>query len=494
VRSEAFLNEFERSLIEIPSLPTVPAIAQRLLELIDDEASGLEELAEVIALDPALSAKIVRVINSSMYAMSREITSVREAALYLGTCNVCSIALSFSFVSSFGSPRRDAEMERLWHTSLMTSLVARRLALEVGGWDSEEAFLVGLLCDCGALLMYAELPEYGELIKRFYRGELDLLEAERTAFASDHTRIGALLLERWAFPQRHCSLIAQHHDSPSDGDPKVIMRQRILNSAWLCSRALTIPGYVNQTAALSQQLVDTFDIPRSVADTILEELPSELRSIASSLDIAVDDQRSYQELLSEANTALVDLALGQHRTMRVLAGTVGGRSGFDDVLEIMEQSIVHDRATGLMNRASFEPLLDAIHERSKQRKIPLGLLIIDCEPLSPSEESPANPPDEILARTAKHIAGMLRSGDPLARLGTRQIAVLLPGCEGENLNHLTARVRNALAAAEDSDGDAPGAKRFRFSLGIAESQPHYPDCDAQQLIVDAFTNLERAKQ
>jgi diguanylate cyclase (GGDEF)-like protein len=180
--------------------------------------------------------------------------------------------------------------------------------------------------------------------------------------------------------------------------------------------------------------------------------------------------------------------------MRVLAGTVGGRSGFDDVLEIMEQSIVHDRATGLTNRASFEPLLDAIHERSKQRKIPLGLLIIDCEPLSPSEESPANPPDEILARTAKHIAGMLRSGDPLARLGTRQIAVLLPGCEGENLNHLTARVRNALAAAEDSDGDAPGAKRFRFSLGIAESQPHYPDCDAQQLIVDAFTNLERAKQ
>jgi HD-like signal output (HDOD) protein len=267
VRSEAFLNEFERSLIEIPSLPTVPAIAQRLLELIDDEASGLEELAEVIALDPALSAKIVRVINSSMYAMSREITSVREAALYLGTCNVCSIALSFSFVSSFGSPRRDAEMERLWHTSLMTSLVARRLALEVGGWDSEEAFLVGLLCDCGALLMYAELPEYGELIRRFYRGELDLLEAERTAFASDHTRIGALLLERWAFPQRHCSLIAQHHDSPSDGDPKVIMRQRILNSAWLCSRALTIPGYVNQTAALSQQLVDTFDIPPTNAAT-----------------------------------------------------------------------------------------------------------------------------------------------------------------------------------------------------------------------------------
>ena len=477
------MNEFERNLIESASLPTVPAIAQRLLELIDDEGAGLEELAEVIAVDPALSAKIVRVINSSMYAMSREVTSVREAVLYLGTNSVCSIALSFSFVSSLRVPDGDREIEQLWQTSLMTSLAARRLALEVGGWDCEEAFLIGLLCDCGALLLYSALPEYGELVKRFYRGELDLLEAERSAFDSDHPRIGALLLQHWSFPQRYCGLIAQHHEPLTDGDPELIDRQRILHCAWLCARALTIGAYVNQTASLSQQLVDTIEIPRAVADTILEELPNELRSIAASLDIAVGEQPSYQDLLSEANTALVDLTLGQDRTVRALAGKIGsGRSGFEDVLEALEQSLVRDEATDLMNRASFEHLLDAFYERSKQRKIPLGLLIVQCDPGDDALES-TDPLDEILRRTAGVIAGMLRSSDPFARLGATQIAVLLPSCEGEDLKTLAGRVRNMLGA---TTLETPPC---HFSIGIAETQPYYPDCDSQQLIIDALANV-----
>lgn len=483
------MNEFERSLIERPSLPTVPVIAQRLLELVDQSA-GLEELAEVIALDPALSAKIVRVINSSMYAMSRDITSVREAVLYLGTGPVTSIALSFSFVSCLRHPDGDRELEQLWRSSLMTSLAARRLALEVGGWDMEEAFLVGLLCDCGALLMYAELPEYGDLLKRFYRGELDLLEAERSTFDSDHPRIGALLLEQWRFPNRYCELIAQHHAPATEENPVFAGCQRILHCAWLCSRALTISGYVRQTASLSQQLVDTLEIPRSVADTILEQLPSELRSIASSLDISVGEQRSYQDLLSEANSALVDLALGQDRTVRALAGSVGScRSGFEDVLETLEPSLERDHETGLMNRASFEYLLDAFHERSKQRKIPLGLLIVECA--TGDAVDSADPADEILRRTAGLIAGLLRSSDPFTRLGPRQIAVLLPSCEGEDLRGLAERVRCALA---EKWGDGRHAASVpRFSIGIAESQPYYPDCDPQELIVTGIVDLDRSR-
>ncbi|MEE9281734.1 MAG: HDOD domain-containing protein [Myxococcota bacterium] len=488
-RSEAMVNEFERSLIENPSLPTVPAIAQRLLQLME-EGAGLEELAEVISVDPALSAKIVRVINSSMYAMSREITAVREAVLYLGTASVTSIALSFSFVSSFRSPNGDRELEQLWQSSLMTSLAARRLALEVGDWDSEEAFLIGLLCDCGALLMHAALPEYGELVTRFYRGELDLLEAERSAFDSDHPRIGALLLEKWAFPRRYCSLIARHHEPPTEADPEHFSKQRILHCAWMCSRALTISGYVNQTASLSQQLGDTLAIPRSVSDSILEELPSELRSIAASLDIALGEQRSYQDLLSEANTALVDLALGQDRTVRALAGTVGScRSGFEDVLQALEPSVVRDEATGLMNRASFEFLLEAFHERSKQRKIPLGLLIVECDPGDGCPET-ADPLDHLLRRTAGLIASILRSSDPFTRLAARQIAVLLPSCEAEHLKSLVERVHNSLT----TDPETALAKTPpRFAIGSAESQPYYPDCDPQQLIIDAFANLERSR-
>ena len=240
---------------------------------------------------------------------------------------------------------------------------------------------------------------------------------------------------------------------------------------------------MNQTASLSQQLVDTIEIPRSVADTILEELPNELRSIAASLDIAVGEQPSYQDLLSEANTALVDLTLGQDRTVRALAGKIGsGRSGFEDVLEALEQSLVRDAATDLMNRASFEHLLDAFHERSKQRKIPLGLLIVQCDPGDDAVES-TDPLDEILRRTAGVIAGMLRSSDPFARLGATQIAILLPSCEGEDLKTLAGRVRNMLGA---TTLETPPC---HFSIGIAETQPYYPDSDSQQLIIDALANV-----
>ncbi|MEE8556550.1 MAG: HDOD domain-containing protein, partial [Myxococcota bacterium] len=130
------MNEFERQLIESPRLPTLPGVAQRVLELCNQDNGDLIELADTISYDPSVTTRVLRLINSAMYGLAREIISIREAVLYLGFNAVRSVALSFSLVRSLHGEESE-ELRGVWHTSLMNALAARRLAHEMGGWDEE---------------------------------------------------------------------------------------------------------------------------------------------------------------------------------------------------------------------------------------------------------------------------------------------------------------------------------------------------------------------
>jgi diguanylate cyclase (GGDEF)-like protein len=449
------MNELEKRLLASPRLPTLPAVAQRILELLRDEDVELKRIASAISCDAALTAKVLRLINSPLYGMSREIVSLREAVLYLGVNAVHSVALSFTFISWLRSGRSDETLDALWRSSLLNGLAARRLATEVGGWDAEEAFLAGLVADM---------------------------------------RMAALLLDAWNFPDHFKIVLALHHE-PGELPPgsREELRGRILNAAWLCARALSVPGFATETASLAQHVSTLLGIPTSVAQAIVAELPDELRETARFFQIPAAEQKSFDELLSQANERLSELALAADRERsRAGRGSEAEAAGFLELRSELGDSLAVEGRTQLLTRDSLQTLLDAFHRRARRSGTPIGLVLIEIEELKGLEAELGAPAiEELLAELARRLTDRLRRGDQLARLGHGQIAALAAGCGLDTLLHTAERL---LVAIEGAPVEVAGRPvRCRASIGVAASRPDRDGLDPRALLSLAGSSLDQAR-
>lgn len=488
------MNQLELKLIKSPSVPTLPRVAQKLLELLNQKDVELSQLADLISVDPGLSMKVIRLINSPLYGLAREISSLRDAVIYLGMNAVRSVALSFSFLSAFPSGHRKGDpLDALWRTSLMNALAARRLASELGGWDVEEAFLAGLVADCGMLLMYRSIPEYPDLVDRFHQGEADLLELEQQHLETTHPRLGSLLLKAWDFPPQLVELIAFHHDPTLvEDNPSRELQARALYASWLCARALTVPGFTDKVSSLEHRVSGVLGIPVVVARSIAAELPTELRETASLLEIPADEQRNYDELLDEANQTLSRLALEADQSARDLAGALAvSRTSFRDVPSLEPEPENLDEETGLLSRPAFDRLMDAFHRRAREIHRPLGLMVFQIDNLKSIKEHQGEAAAlAALAKIGERVSQLIRQSDHCGRLAENQIAVLAPGCNGPNLIHAAERIRFGLE--EDALEISGGSVRCQVVVGLASTTPHRDAIDVQTLVSFACSAVDRA--
>lgn len=490
----AVMNELERKLLESPSLPTLPAVAQRILELLQDSDVDLSQVASVLSCDSSLTARVLRMINSPLYGLARPVISLREAVLYLGMNAVRSVALSFSFIATFPPGSENPALEDLWRTSLMQALAARRLAAELGGWEAEEAFLAGLIADCGAMLLLKQLPEYEALIQRFCEGEADLLELERASIETDHMRVASLLLERWNFPEPLRLVLAAHHD-PSQLPPGSAeeLQARILTGAWLCARTLSVPGFASEATSLPQHLSILLGVPTPVARAIISELPDELREVAGFFQIPVDQQRSWHELLGEANEELSRIAIDAERSSEdVAAAAAAELSNLSSLRAQLAGRLAKDPDAPLLPRGSFEILLEAYHAQARRSRRPLGLMRVELEDMKSVEDRFGSAAvDEAMAQVADRILHQMRSEDRLGRFGAFEIAVLVSGCPSEALRSAAERVRQSI---ERSPLElSHGSFQCSAMIGLASSEPHRDGLDPRALSLLAASALDRAR-
>jgi putative nucleotidyltransferase with HDIG domain len=218
-------NTLERLCAAADDLPTIPESLSRILSVLEDPDSGARDLADVVRTDAPLASKIVRLANSPLYRLHRQVESIQDCVAALGYATVRQVALCVAVVSSLGSTcgRRGATVDyrELWRHCVAAGAVARVLAQSAGIADPEAAFTRGLLHDVGKFVMILRFPrQYGEAIyDRRTRG-CSLVEVERERFGFDHAEAGAALAEHWHFPADLVGAIAGHHD-PSPDDPSV---------------------------------------------------------------------------------------------------------------------------------------------------------------------------------------------------------------------------------------------------------------------------------
>lgn len=199
----------------IENLPTLPAVAARLLETVNDPTTSASDVQNLLRHDQSLAMKVLRLANSSFYGYGGQIKTISHAVVVLGFETIRSIALSASVFGAFGGrtktdSRRFPRVE-FWRHSIAVGAVARMLSMRLGG-EAEEGFVAGIVHDIGKVVLdeFAH-DEFLAALERARERGCSLYEAEAEAVGAPHTQVGRWLGARWNLPPSLVEAIGHHH-------------------------------------------------------------------------------------------------------------------------------------------------------------------------------------------------------------------------------------------------------------------------------------------
>jgi putative nucleotidyltransferase with HDIG domain len=198
----------------VRDLPSLPAVVIELLGSMDQEDIDTHALAAKITLDQALTAKTLRLANSSFYGMPSKVTTIAQAISVLGFHSIRTLVTACSITGSFAAgagPRSDFDFPAFWRHAVASAVCARLLA-PYCRVNPDAAFTAGLLHDLGTLVLVTGFPEQYRSASAYQR-EHDCLtaEAQRAVFGIDHAAVGSALAAHWNFPAAIQAAVAAHH-------------------------------------------------------------------------------------------------------------------------------------------------------------------------------------------------------------------------------------------------------------------------------------------
>jgi len=195
------------------NMPVIPDIASKILTATEERTDiSFRELENTIKMDPGLSAKILKVANSALYARQREVKNLQTALTLLGFKTIKSLVLLITASNMF-SKGRDSEFYKFfWKHSIINAFMARSIAEKTGFRAlSDECFLSRLLHDIGQVALYNANPEgYARVLELAKNQKKRISEVEETLFSTNHREVGASVLRNWNFPDVYVDSAAEH--------------------------------------------------------------------------------------------------------------------------------------------------------------------------------------------------------------------------------------------------------------------------------------------
>jgi putative nucleotidyltransferase with HDIG domain len=197
------MNESLRTFIkDIKNLPTIPVIAQEVLNLLNDNMLSVERLENIVEKDPAISAKILSVANSAFFGFQVTTDALGNAMMRIGFNNVKNIALGISLMTILddGKRGRAFDYQKIFNHSVAVGFTARLLSRNMKLESDGESLMVGMLHDLGYLVLNRYFPDKYEEVLSAFQVDKNLLDAEKKVLDFTHADVGMWLAEEWKLP------------------------------------------------------------------------------------------------------------------------------------------------------------------------------------------------------------------------------------------------------------------------------------------------------
>lgn len=303
----------------VQRLHSAPQVAQRILELTRDLYFDVPAVVRCLESDPALAARVLRIVNSAHYGLGSRVTSLRQAVAFLGQRSLRLVAMTFSLLDAMTKGLAQQLCAEYWKQAISLAVVASHLAkLSRGAVAQDSAYAAGLLADLGILVL---TQVFGETYVKLYQQHSHsyaLVEAERRELRFCHAAIGARLLQRWEFPTALVLATLHHHESSRDAS----LLGRLVYLAHLTSE-LFWHAHCPHVPALRQQLREHFDVDTDGFIDLVLQCAADVESHAHLFDIELPERLDCQALEERARQQQMEAAVATALELDTVLAVIG---------------------------------------------------------------------------------------------------------------------------------------------------------------------------
>jgi HD-like signal output (HDOD) protein/GGDEF domain-containing protein len=501
----------------VQKLYTLPRVALDVMEITSQQSVDVRALKQCVERDPALVSKILRVVNSSFFGMSQQVSDLNQALALLGVKPLKMLVLGFSLAHGSFSRMTGAAAERFWRYALVQAVAARELAEHKLRSCSEEAFIAGLLGDIGMLVLLQELGEtYADVIHRAVAARKDVTVLETAALGYTHHQLTAVMLEGWKLPPttvRSVTLARQPEadSSLSETDRKLV---DILKLARLLADLL-VDGQYESLREVIRFGSERFGLGQGALAELAGAINTKITPMAEVFSVELPNDLDYRDVLMCAHGQLADAVDDGISLLR--KGNSTSPTAVEESLQRQVQSLA-DAAANVVGpregnvstqstRAAAASTSDTSNVRSglrstviqpelatqtdltrrlqfhvancRQSRQPISLLLAELDGLDAIIASLGPVAANQLVHELHRICHRYESdGGEVLQIAEARFAVLLPGCDRVE----GARFGNALI---DAARELDSAVSSTLSVGLASVALPPKNFRSENLLVSA---------
>ncbi len=207
------MEEARDVVAKVGELPAIPSVILESMSLLNDPSSTVKTIQEQILLDQSLTAFILKVANSALYGLRKEVSTISYAINLMGYNTTKSILTAYLSKNLYGAKGNKLIQTMLWKHSISSAVFSKKIAELVKKVNSEEAFISALLHDIGkGVLLKNKTSQFEDVIQLIYNENLTSLEAERRILGFTHLEVGFLLMKNWRFTDNIVDTVVYHNN------------------------------------------------------------------------------------------------------------------------------------------------------------------------------------------------------------------------------------------------------------------------------------------
>jgi len=454
-------------------LPSPPAIAIKILETVRKDDFAFQDLAYIIESDPALTARVLRMANSSYYNASSNVTSITKALSILGTHAVLNIALSFVICTELMNTASEGfDVDLFWRRAVTAAVAADETAKLVKH-PSHDLFIVALLQDIGIPVLHSCFPQqYQQVINKKMTSQTPLIELERKQFGFDHLEVGAELLKCWQLPEEiHLPIRYLHQGCTIPSKYRPITD--ILTIAGRLSSFYNGSQDVDKIRKVKQILDRSFNVVGESVDQLVENTVHNTLAILDSFEVSPGDLRPFSVILQEANEQLsrlydsYELMVIELKHAKEKAEKLALE--LNDANERHRELAFKDGLTDLYNYRYFQEAMDLEFMRAQRYNRVFSMILLDLDHFKEINDTHGHTiGDFVLANVGKAVAKSVRETDIVARYGGDEFAVILPETADEDAIVVAEHIRKNIESCTMTIDDL--TIKVTTSMGIASNR------------------------